>query len=724
MKKLLVLLFVSLTLGAFAQAPELINYQAVIRDASGDVVPNQAISLRMSIHQGSTPGTTAYVETHSDTTNSFGLVNLQIGGGTVVSGSLGSVDWGNNIHLIQVEIDLTGGSTYEEISTTQLVSVPYSMHAATASYAPDEDADSTNEIQSLSINGDTISLSDGGQIILPAQAPNLDNDSTNEIQMLSMSGDTISLTDGGMVILPAQVPNIDNDTTNELIQNVVLSGDSLSIIESNNPYHVILTSFNQRNDVVFLNMRIDSDSLRLNTLEGQVNAGAYKDSSSSNELQILSISNDTIYLTQGGFVVLPAQAANNDNDSTNELITSLSLSGDTLHITEAGSMSSQYLGGINHWTASGTNLYYDGGKVSIGNSAFSAYSTSIYDTTNEKGLLAETWSLGTDTAVGSAGMSYSRTGNSNRIVGVWGQAQSVAGATSVTSEHNGVWGTVGANLGSLSRGVKGYSNSSTSQYNQGVFGWTNSSSSGSGYNAGIVGEAAGHSTLNYAVLGLNPGVGTSNYGGAFFSYGNVSGASKNYGAYGYSWGADTNLALYGYAADDLSAVNYGVYSQVAGTSGLAGYFIGNVAITGNLSITGSISKGSGTFKIDYPQDPENKYLVHSFVESPDMMNVYNGNVTTDENGIAVVELPEYVEPNNKDFRYQLTPFGSFAHCIVKEEIKDNKFVIATDLPNVKVSWQITGIRNDPYAKQYRIVPIEEKKGRGKRKVPAPRSLWC
>jgi len=138
------------------------------------------------------------------------------------------------------------------------------------------------------------------------------------------------------------------------------------------------------------------------------------------------------------------------------------------------------------------------------------------------------------------------------------------------------------------------------------------------------------------------------------------------------------------------------------TAGLAGEFLGDVEISGNLS------KGGGSFKIDHPLDPENKYLYHSFVESPDMMNIYNGNVTTDQTGEAVVVLPEWFEALNKSFRYQLTVVGTFARAIVGEKVKDNRFTIKTDAPNVEVSWQVTGIRKDVYAEKHRI-PVEEAK---------------
>jgi len=91
-----------------------------------------------------------------------------------------------------------------------------------------------------------------------------------------------------------------------------------------------------------------------------------------------------------------------------------------------------------------------------------------------------------------------------------------------------------------------------------------------------------------------------------------------------------------------------------------------------------------------------------------MMNVYNGNITTDRHGLATVILPDYFEALNQDFRYQLTVIGKFAQAVVKQEIANNHFTIKTSKPSVKVSWQVTGIRQDAYAKAYRI-PVEEDK---------------
>ena len=146
---------------------------------------------------------------------------------------------------------------------------------------------------------------------------------------------------------------------------------------------------------------------------------------------------------------------------------------------------------------------------------------------------------------------------------------------------------------------------------------------------------------------------------------------------------------------------------------------GSSHITGNLQVDGNLSKASGSFRIDDPLDPLNKILYHSFVESPDMKNIYDGTVMTDAGGNAEVILPEYFEALNKDFRYQLTPIGQFAQAIISKEISNNAFIIRTDKPNVKISWQVTGIRKDAYAEKHRIIPEVEKTGEEKGKYLYP-----
>lgn len=137
-------------------------------------------------------------------------------------------------------------------------------------------------------------------------------------------------------------------------------------------------------------------------------------------------------------------------------------------------------------------------------------------------------------------------------------------------------------------------------------------------------------------------------------------------------------------------------------NGYAGNF------TGDVNVTGAITAGTKDFRIDHPLDPANKYLYHASVESSEMMNIYTGNVTTDSQGDAVVQLPDWFEAVNTDFRYQLTVLGQFAQAIVASEISNHHFSIKTDKPSVKVSWQVTGVRQDPYAQAHPLQVEVEK----------------
>jgi hypothetical protein len=139
-----------------------------------------------------------------------------------------------------------------------------------------------------------------------------------------------------------------------------------------------------------------------------------------------------------------------------------------------------------------------------------------------------------------------------------------------------------------------------------------------------------------------------------------------------------------------SGTGAGVHGR-GGSTGLADHFEGGVSITGNLNVSGTVTKGGGALVIDHPLDPENKYLAHSFVESPDMKNVYDGVVIADSFGEADIELPAYFDALNKDFRYQLTPIGVPAPNLhIKDEISGNRFSLAGAASGQRVCWQVTG----------------------------------
>ena len=149
-------------------------------------------------------------------------------------------------------------------------------------------------------------------------------------------------------------------------------------------------------------------------------------------------------------------------------------------------------------------------------------------------------------------------------------------------------------------------------------------------------------------------------------------------------------------------------------SGRAGLFRGDVDINGSLDISGAAGSGnlnvSGTknFRIDHPLDPENKYLLHAAIESSEVLNLYSGNIVTDSKGEGVVTLPEWFDSLNRDLRYQLTVVGTFAQAIVAEKVKHNRFTIKTNLPNVEVSWQLTGVRSDAVMRSHPFKSEESK----------------
>jgi len=235
-----------------------------------------------------------------------------------------------------------------------------------------------------------------------------------------------------------------------------------------------------------------------------------------------------------------------------------------------------------------------------------------------------------------------------------------------------------------------------------------------GYNQGSgAGVWGGNASGNYGYLGNNEyGVfGYHHY--ACFGYL----GSDDFGVYGSGSGGATGVhgeSSTGYGVCGISTSGRGVYGL--SPSGYAGYFLGNVYVTGNFTVGGTKS-----FKMDHPLDPANKYLVHFCVESNEVLNIYNGNVTLDADGEAWIELPAYFEALNKNFRYQLTAIGAPGpNLYIAQEISGNRFKIAGGAPGMEVSWQVTGIRNDPFAEAHRIQVEVEKTGKERGKYLHPK----
>ncbi len=288
-------------------------------------------------------------------------------------------------------------------------------------------------------------------------------------------------------------------------------------------------------------------------------------------------------------------------------------------------------------------------------------STGVYGTGTNGGVAGESTSgygvYGNSTTIGVSGNS---TGSGDNGKGVYG----------VANNGYGLWGEgyYGAKTVGTYTGLWGVGGSSSTEANYGVYGQAGYYGVyGLSQYCGICGVAT-NTGYTYGVYGGGPGFG-------------VYGSSANVGVAG--------IGEYGVVGYANSTSAFSIYGMNRG--GNAGGFDGNV------TIWGTVSKSAGAFKIDHPLDPTNKYLQHSFVESPDMKNIYDGTVILSTSGEAIIELPDWFEALNKDFRYQLTCIGGYAQIYIAEKISNNRFKIAGGTSGLEVSWQITGIRKDAYA---------------------------
>jgi hypothetical protein len=320
-------------------------------------------------------------------------------------------------------------------------------------------------------------------------------------------------------------------------------------------------------------------------------------------------------------------------------------------------------------------------------------------------------------------------GTAISALGYGGYGATIAGGVSGGTALAGVLAVGGGGSG-VSTGGPGFSGTGGIGANSGGDGVDVTGAAVTGYQA----QAGAGVTATGGAAGINGSAGngiTAYAGSGDSSYGGPSGANGIFatggstiagcslcttGAGGYFQGGGnpndgSTFGGDGVHANPGSNTGVGIYALsvcAAGTPPCNGYNSVAGLFSGDVYVDGNLSKNGGSFKIDHPLDPANKYLYHSFVESPDMMNIYNGDVTTDGGGHATVTLPDWFEALNSDFRYQLTVIGQFSQAIVASKINHNTFAIRTDKPNVEVSWQVTGIRQDAWANAHRI-PVEAEK---------------
>jgi hypothetical protein len=328
-----------------AQTPKGFKYQAVVRDNLGNVLVNKIVSIKSSILEGSISGSSIYEEKQTLATNDYGVVNLTIGQGTNISGNFNTISWGNNLYFLKTELDVTGGNNFQFMGTSQLMSVPYALYADKSGASKNDlDTSATNEIQTLNLNGRNLSISGGNNIQLPDDN---DGDNTNEIQTLSINDHTISISNSNSVVIPDnQVlslnsnnltisngntivlpPDSDANPTNE-IQALSLINDTLYL---SNGGFVNMLPFKDNTDNQQLS--ITGNQLQISGGNSVTITGAVDlDADPTNELQLLSKSGDTLYLSQGNYVIIPPDA---DHDPTNELQT-ITVTGDSIKISNGG----------------------------------------------------------------------------------------------------------------------------------------------------------------------------------------------------------------------------------------------------------------------------------------------------------------------------------------------------------------------------------------------------
>lgn len=713
MKKLILLsLFALLGASARAQPPQKFNYQGVVRNPTGSPVANQVVGLRISILDGSAVGTAQYVETQTVTTNQFGLYNVQIGGGTVVSGTIAGVTWGSGDKYVRVEIDPAGGTSYQPLGSAQLLSVPYAIYAGNAS------SGTPGPTGPQGVQGATGAT--GPQGATGATGNNGPTGATGPTGVAGATGATgptgTGLT-GATGATGVAGPTGPTGATGPTGTGLTGATGATGVAGPTGPTGATgatggigLTGATGATGVAG-----PTGPTGLTGATGPTGVGLTGPTGATGSTGATGATGPA-----GGPV-----GPTGPTGATG----STGLTGATGPTGPTGATGATGTTGLTGATGPTGTTGLTGPTGPTGTTGLTGPTgptgatgaTGSAGTTGLTGATGPTGPTGATGATGPTG-SVNATGTTNYLSKF--TASTTLGNTGVIESNNRLGiGTTnpGATLTMVtadSMQLRAHSNYAGHV----AFGIIRAEYTGTTINnhAGIVSSVLPNGTtpVGTGVLAVAGSVGVDARGASS----TTSTSAEIIGALGQSFSnVGTAIGVVGIANNNGSTTaggtKVGVYGEATnGSTNYAGFFFGNV------NISGSIAKGSGTFKIDHPLDPENKYLYHSFVESPDMMNIYNGNTTTDANGNAVVELPSYFEALNKDFRYQLTVIGTFAQAIVGEKLSGNKFTIRTSVPNVEVSWQVTGIRKDAYANAHRVVPEVAKEAENRGKYLYPKEL--
>ena len=672
---------------SLAEIPRVLSYQGVLTDTSGVPRPDGAYNFTFLLYGAPSGGSALWSETKSLQVRN-GLFSTILGSVTQIPDS---VKFDRQYWLgIQVASDP------ELASRIQLTSVGSSFSA--------QQADLALTVPDNSISGGKIG---NGQVVrsLNGLHDNVTMRGANGASVTT-SGDTVTITasgGGGGGIGTLQNTNNTLDIVNpsgptstiNIKVPLTLSGTGASLFSVTN------TATNS----IAVQGRADQAGAVGVWGQSDANTGVYGQSTSGRGVWGQSSGSAGVY-------GISTNSAGVYGQTSSSGLGAAGVRGLNLAVGGIGVQGSAYVAnGVGVWGGSdvGTGVY-----------GFSGSGTAILGQATGPGTVGVRGEANTSGGVGVWGQSDNNTGvygltTSSVGAAMLGQNQSTgSGATAIRGE------ITSTNPGASSAAVKGINNGISGsgigvwgeQHGSGYGVYGAATQSGTGvYGTGGTGVYGTCGTPGAAVVGHSSGS-PQNYFGALgfqsgtFGYEVYANAPNNETAYaGYFNGI---VQIDNFQGDDIPLI---VNHNDIGSSA---HFYGQVGISGDLVVS-----GTKDFMIDHPLDPANKYLLHSCIESPDRMNIYNGNVTTDAVGVATVELPGYFETLNIDYRYQLTVIGQFAQAIVSETIHNNRFVIKTDKPNVEVSWMVTGIRNDAYAKAHPMVveKTKEAKDRGKYLMP-------
>ncbi len=308
MKRILIVFIISISITGviIGQVPNVFRYQAVVRDVSGELVANKLVGFEISILSGSAVGQVVYAEVFEPASNEFGLVTLDIGSGSTISGDFSQIDWSVSTYYLQIEIDIDGGDNYQFMGTSQILAVPYALQALNVINKDDADADPENEIQTLSQSGSDVTLSRSGGFF---SINDNDADPDNEFQTITKTDGIVTLSNSGGSFAD-EVDDADANPTNE-IQLLSKNGNTVTLSRSGGSF---IDEINDADADPANEIQTITKNAGVVTLSNSGGSFVINDDDSQNEIQTITKEAGIVTLSNSGgsFVI-------NDDDSQNEI---------------------------------------------------------------------------------------------------------------------------------------------------------------------------------------------------------------------------------------------------------------------------------------------------------------------------------------------------------------------------------------------------------------------